>query len=197
MPGRGEGTEHIAKLAGRAVAEEPPRYGQPDRPRRGQRGSRIFLPNLLGVSALKSCHDKLPIVPVMGKDSLAQIIPAGTSVGRPSATARRLVDASVSANSRRAYAGALRRLDAWLARPRSSMTRPSRPPRRAPRRRRRGSGPNSPGNRVLPVRLPPEFSPATAELPPTAAAARPERSRPRTWRPCSPRATFRGAAAGE
>ena len=42
----------------------------------------------------------------MGKDSLAQIAPAGTSVGRPSATARRLVDASVSTNTRRAYAGA-------------------------------------------------------------------------------------------
>ena len=42
----------------------------------------------------------------MGKDSLAQIAPAGTSVGRPSATARRLVDASVSTTTRRAYAGA-------------------------------------------------------------------------------------------
>ena len=51
----------------------------------------------------------------MGKDSLAQIAPSGTSVGRPSATARRLVDASVSNNTSRAYAGALGRLDAWLA----------------------------------------------------------------------------------
>ena len=51
----------------------------------------------------------------MGKDSLAQIAPAGTAVGRPTATARRLVDASVSTNTRRAYAGALGRLDAWLA----------------------------------------------------------------------------------
>ena len=54
----------------------------------------------------------------MRKDSLAQIaqiVPAGTALGRPNATARRLVDASVSANTRRAYAGALRRLDAWLA----------------------------------------------------------------------------------
>ena len=50
----------------------------------------------------------------MGKDSLAQIAPAETATGRPSATARRLVDASVSANTRRAYAGAMRRLDAWL-----------------------------------------------------------------------------------
>ena len=34
--------------------------------------------------------------------------------GRPTQTARRLVEASVSPNTRRAYAGALRRLDAWL-----------------------------------------------------------------------------------
>ena len=47
-------------------------------------------------------------------DSLAVIAPADTAIGPPSATARRLVDASVSANTRRAYAGALRRLDAWL-----------------------------------------------------------------------------------
>ena len=33
----------------------------------------------------------------------------------PAPAARRLVEASVSANTRRAYAGALRRLDAWLA----------------------------------------------------------------------------------
>ena len=35
-------------------------------------------------------------------------------IGRPAQTARRLVEASVSKNTRRAYAGALRRLDAWL-----------------------------------------------------------------------------------
>ena len=55
---------------------------------------------------------------VMGKDSLAQIAqiaPAETAIGRPTATARRLVDASLSANTRRAYAGALGQLDAWLA----------------------------------------------------------------------------------
>ena len=51
----------------------------------------------------------------MGKDSLAQIAPAETAIGPPSTTARRLVNASVSANTRRAYVGALRRLDAWLA----------------------------------------------------------------------------------
>ena len=50
----------------------------------------------------------------MVKDSLAQIVPADTAIGPPTATARRLVDASVSDNTRRAYAGALGQLDAWL-----------------------------------------------------------------------------------
>ena len=37
-----------------------------------------------------------------------------TAIGRATATTRRLVNASVSANTRRACAGALGRLDAWL-----------------------------------------------------------------------------------
>ena len=40
------------------------------------------------------------------KDSLAQIAPADTAIGPPTATARRLIDASVSNNTRRTYAGA-------------------------------------------------------------------------------------------
>ena len=48
-------------------------------------------------------------------DSIAVIAPADTAIGPPTATARRLVDASVSANTRRAYAGALGQLDVWLA----------------------------------------------------------------------------------
>ena len=44
----------------------------------------------------------------------ARIDPEEAALDRPTATARRLVDASVSPNTRRAYAGALRRLDAWL-----------------------------------------------------------------------------------
>ena len=48
-------------------------------------------------------------------DSPARIDPEEAAIGRPTQTARRLVEASVSANTRRAYAGALRRLDAWLA----------------------------------------------------------------------------------
>ena len=59
--------------------------------------------------------ESLPIIAVMGKDSLAQIVPAETAIGRPTATARRLVEASVSANTSRAYAGALGQLDARLA----------------------------------------------------------------------------------
>ena len=46
---------------------------------------------------------------------IAQIAPTETAIGRPTATARRLVDASVSATTRRAYAGAVGQLDAWLA----------------------------------------------------------------------------------
>ena len=42
------------------------------------------------------------------------IAPTGTAVGRPSAPARRLVNASLSDNTRSAYAGALSQLDAWL-----------------------------------------------------------------------------------
>ena len=44
----------------------------------------------------------------------ARTDPDETAIGRPTPTARRLVEASVSPNTRRAYAGALRRLDAWL-----------------------------------------------------------------------------------
>ena len=44
-------------------------------------------------------------------DSLVEIVSAETTIGRPTATARRLVNASVSDNTRRAYAGALGQLD--------------------------------------------------------------------------------------
>ena len=42
------------------------------------------------------------------------IAPSETAIGPPSTTARRLVNASLSDNTRRAYAGALGKLDAWL-----------------------------------------------------------------------------------
>ena len=50
----------------------------------------------------------------MVKDSLIEVAPAETAIGRPTATARRLVNASLSDNTRRTYAGALGQLDAWL-----------------------------------------------------------------------------------
>ena len=51
----------------------------------------------------------------MVKDSLAQIAPTETAIGPPTVTARRLVDASVSPNTRRAYAGAIGRLAGVIA----------------------------------------------------------------------------------
>ena len=45
-------------------------------------------------------------------DSPTRIDPEAVKIGRPIPTAGRLVEASVSPNSRRAYAGVLRRLDA-------------------------------------------------------------------------------------
>ena len=51
---------------------------------------------------------------IMVKDSLAVIAPSETAIGHSSVTARRLVNASLSDNTRRAYAGALGQLDAWL-----------------------------------------------------------------------------------
>ena len=67
-----------------------------------------------------------------------RIDPAEAAIGRLTATARRLVEASVSANTRRAYAGALRRLGPPTS---PSCTTPD-APRRAPRWRspRRASG---------------------------------------------------------
>ena len=56
--------------------------------------------------------DRTPAVVKM--DPPAATRPAAALEG-PAPSARRLVEASVSANTRRAYAGALRRLDAWLA----------------------------------------------------------------------------------
>ena len=48
----------------------------------------------------------------MAAESLAEIAPAETAVGHPTATARRLVNASLSDNTRRAYADALGQFDA-------------------------------------------------------------------------------------
>ena len=48
-------------------------------------------------------------------DSLAPTRTAAAELDRSTPTARRLAAASISPNTRRAYSGALRRLDAWLA----------------------------------------------------------------------------------
>ena len=53
-------------------------------------------------------------VAVNMNDWPARTDPEEAAIGRPTPTARRLVEASVSPNTRRAYAGVLRRLDAWL-----------------------------------------------------------------------------------
>ena len=50
----------------------------------------------------------------MKMDALAPTRPGAAALERPAATARRLAEASISPNTRRAYSGALRRLDAWL-----------------------------------------------------------------------------------
>ena len=47
-------------------------------------------------------------------DALTPTRPGAAALERPAATARRLAEASISPNTRRAYSGALRRLDAWL-----------------------------------------------------------------------------------
>ena len=47
-------------------------------------------------------------------DSIAPTRTAAAELERPTPTARRLAEASISPNTRRAYSGALRRLDAWL-----------------------------------------------------------------------------------
>ena len=68
---------------------------------------RIRRPLDAGVEALAGRVLSLPIIPVNVKDSLARIAPSETTIGPPSTTARHLVNASLSDNTRRAYAGAL------------------------------------------------------------------------------------------
>ena len=48
-------------------------------------------------------------------DSLARTGHVEAALDRPSSTARRLAEASITPNTRRAYSGAIRRLDTWLA----------------------------------------------------------------------------------
>ena len=88
-------------------------------------------------------------------DSPARIDPEEAEIGRPTQTARRLVEASVSPNTRRAGAGALRRLDgrefddvalaAYLAELHDAGRASSSASWRSPRR---ASARSSPGSRV-------------------------------------------------
>ena len=70
------------------------------------------LPSLLSSPRVRGIRST--IITFVVKEPLAQIAPAEAAIGPPTATARRMVDGLVSANTRRVYAGALRRLDAWL-----------------------------------------------------------------------------------
>ena len=81
-------------------------------PQRRTGGSEAFSTSS-GIPA-KSWHNTLPIITFNMNDLPARIDSEEAAIGRSSPTARRLVEASVSPNTRRAYAGALRRLDAWL-----------------------------------------------------------------------------------
>ena len=72
-------------------------------------------------------------------DSPARIDPTEAAIGRPTQTARRLVEASVSPNTRRAYAVSRRATAArrLARRPAARRRDPGRLPRGAPRRRAR------------------------------------------------------------
>ena len=111
--------------------------------------------------------------------------PAGPlAVATP--TTRKLADASISVNTRRAYAGALRRLDAWRgaapvddallpstsARSSRRAARPPPPPSPSPPS---GFGPGSPARRPPPGKRPPACWAASGARPPTGAGARPSR----------------------
>ena len=141
-------------------------------------------------------------------DSPARIDAGEAAVGRRTQTARRLVEASVSPNTRRAYAGALRRLDVLARRPRARRRDPRGVPRRscttpgalprAPRWRspRRAFARSSPVSQPRPASEPPGCSPATGGPPAIGAGASRGPSGPRTWRPCSPPAIARDGAGG-
>ena len=64
--------------------------------------------------AFRELRRQYRVLAVNMNDWPARIDPEEAAIGRVTSTARRLVEASVSPNTRRAYAGALRRLDAWL-----------------------------------------------------------------------------------
>ena len=108
-------------------------------------------------------------------DSLAPTRPAAAALERPTPTARRLAAVSISPNTRRAYSGALRRLDAWLAGRRlddqalAAYLAELHDQGRAPASAstvvpRRASGPASPMSRARPGNAPPGSSPAAGAV---------------------------------
>ena len=139
--------------------------------------------------------------------TLAPTRPAAAELERPAPTARRLAEASISPNTRRAYSGALRRLDAWLdGRPLEDATLAAylgelHDQGRAPASAatavaaRRASGPASPASRPRPGNGQPGSSPATGGRPAVEDGGKRGRSGRRTSRPSSPPATGREVAA--
>ena len=101
--------------ASAAAAAEATRVRPRDVVERDQRGlrSRPGRPRR-GVSAFHKCKHEWLCLPGS--------TPEEAAIRRLAETARRLVEASVSENTRRAYAGALRRLDAWARWGASSTT---------------------------------------------------------------------------
>ena len=139
----------------------------------------------------------------MAADSLAAIVSAETAVGRPSATARRLVNASLSDNTRRAYAGALGQLDAWRdGRRLDDAALAAYLAELHDAGRAASSAAMAVAAARLRARLAGQADPAGEQTARVLAGYRRTagvsrvRSRPRTSRPSSPRASCRGAAAG-
>ena len=123
------------------------------------------------------------------KDTPATRGPAAAPLERPAATAHRLAAASLSPNTRRAYAGALHRLDAWLdGRELDDTTLALYLAELHDAGRAAASAGIAVAAAAFRARL-------AGQPPPSAAAARRRRSAPRTSRPCSPPAPGHAPAA--
>ena len=139
-------------------------------------------------------------------DLPARIDPAEAAIVRPTATARRLVEASVSENTRRAYAGSLRRLDAWLdGRELDDVTLAAYLAELHDAGRASSSASMAVAAACFRAKLAGQPTPAgvrtarvLAGYRQTAADRGRGQARPwsRTWPPCSPPAPGRGGAAG-
>ena len=111
------------RVAGEAIGRMPEKTPWGLRPARGRRPHRLdhagpparARPQPLRGPGLRSRRHVDRTSAVVKMDSLAPTRPAAAALERPTPPARRLAEASLSSNTRRAYSGALRRLDAWLA----------------------------------------------------------------------------------